>query len=263
MALSPRRDSFTYIDCRIDYPKIEEFMPNFLTVFLCFVILLFTVLIESIFLIERFAYGPSTTAPASSNGAPADSAAKVNPRTHPSPHIRASRFVMSSFAMVPLCIAFGFRMKGLEMPHYPQRCIDNVDIAYPNWVAISIINILPFTIACTAWLRTLVDCVLVRWNTSLSWSVWPMVLPIVGPAKLIWKAFNLTRGAVLATMVGHSERRKEDIEMHRGEEGIALVGNMDGDEDEERDEHVVEHPPAYDEAVGLRSEVEAKNGEMV
>lgn len=276
MAPSPSFDVSKHVHCVFDYPGIEDGFPSFLAVFLTIVILLLTALIESVVRIESFVYTPSapaTTAPASSNGATADSAsqstnttpvaAKVNPHTHPSPFTRASRFVVSSFWMVPLCIAFAFRIKGLEMPDYPQRCIDNVDVAYPNWIWISIINILPFTIACTAWLRALVDCVLVRWDTSLSLSVWPMALPIVGPVKLIGKTVNLTRDAVLAAMVGRSERRKEDIEMHRGEEGTALVGNMDGDEDEERDEYVVEHPPAYDEAVGSRSEVEAKNGEMV
>ena len=244
--------------CTQTYPDIEGSLMSFGQVFLTFLIIALSIAIEYIVRFKSFYYDPDPKP--TTNGTPTP-AKKIAPDI-PLLHTRASRFAVASFKMVPLILAFVFRIKGTEVPDYPQKYIDNTNIEGLVWVAIAIFTIFPFSCACTAWLRSLVDCVLFRFGTSLkdtSDTIWPSCLPIMGPLKLIGKLKDLAMEGVLKAMQHPLEKRKEDIEMGSGEEGTALVENMERGDDEE----VVELPPAYDEVGGSRNDLEAKSEAVV
>jgi hypothetical protein len=241
----------THIYCLERFPDIESSLTSFGQVFLSFLVIVLSILVECIVRVKSFTYDSETKLV--DGTAPIETTPDV-----PSPYTLASRFVMSSFTMVPLTLAFVYRIKGTELPDYPQKCIDNTDVQGPVWVAIAIFTILPFSCACMAWLRSLVGCVLVRFGTS--WrdtnTFWPPCLPIMGPLLVIQKLRYLALGAVLKAMAQPQGKRKEDIELGSGEEETALVANIDGtmDEDDERSDELVELPPAYDQVGSSRSE---------
>jgi hypothetical protein len=81
----------------------------------------------------------------------------------------------------------------------------------------------------------------------------------MGLLKLIGKLRYLAVEGVLKAMQHPQEKRKEDIELGSGEEGTALVENMERGDDEE----VAELPPAYDEVGSPRSDLEAKSEAVV
>jgi hypothetical protein len=244
--------------CKQTYPDIDSSLMSFGQVLLTILVIALSLAIEYIVRIESFYFDPEPKPTTDGTSAPA----KKNAPDIPSPHTRASRFVVASFTMVPLILAFVFRIKGTEMPNYPQKCIDNTDIEGPVWVAIAIFTILPFSCACIAWLRSLVDCVLVRFGTSLkdtSDTVWPSCLPIMGLLMLIGKLRYLALEGVLKAMQHPQGKRKEDIEMGSGEEGTGLVENMERSDNEE----TAELPPAYNEVGSSRSDLEAKSEAVV
>ncbi|KAH8657850.1 hypothetical protein BX600DRAFT_468266 [Xylariales sp. PMI_506] len=161
----------------------------------------------------------------------------------PTPVLRANRFIGATLAIVPLCIAFAFRIKDTRVESL-GTCIYHIDFVPPNWVAISIFNILPLACACTAWLRTLVDCVLFRFDTALSYEHWPHALPISLPVLLVILLGIRLRDATMYLMgqpiptIGDPARPgREDMEMLGGTEGERqnLMGqeHATGGEDDE------------------------------
>lgn len=92
---------------------------------------------------------------------------------------RANRFVVATLAIVPLWIAFAFRIPDTQVSSLGD-CAGKISFAPPNWFAITIFNILPLTCASTAWLGSLIDCVLARFNRSMPYHYWPPALPIYG-----------------------------------------------------------------------------------
>ncbi|KAK6076999.1 hypothetical protein SCUP515_05182 [Seiridium cupressi] len=164
----------------------------------------------------------------------------------PSPVFRATRFLLVTIAIIPLCIMFTYRMKRTSI-YTLGDCAGVIDFSEPNWTAITIFNILPFACACTAWLRTLVDCILVRFGTKAHYRYWPPVLPLFMVAFIIIFVGILFRDAIIYVLMGRPDLtvtgnpptgRREDIEMGAsgGEEGQRLMqeenaGTIDDDED--------------------------------
>ncbi|KAF2703058.1 hypothetical protein K504DRAFT_463894, partial [Pleomassaria siparia CBS 279.74] len=270
--------------CINEYPGIEDIFPTF-TVLLQTTFIMILALAVELFAIcvDLFSddpvHQPDVPAPAAAandgdgtteGAAPTrDDYHLLMPLTHPpsTPSVRANRLVATSFIMIPLTIIFAFRFEVLAavMSDFSQECIDNTDVAYPNWSIITICNILPYASACIAWLHTFINCVLVRWNKSVP-QVWtpalPFVLLLAALRVVVYAVLMGVRGCVLMLMGVHNESEEDDIEMNVSEEERRLVANMnggedddedgdgDGDRDEDEDENeVFSLPPAYDEVV--------------
>lgn len=154
------------------------------------------------------------------------------------PALRASRLVGGTAAFVPVLVLFSVRMADVS-----SSCARvNFD---PTAVVLS--NIIPFVLAATAWLRALVDCLLVRSGSGLTVWMWPPVMPL-GWAVLGYLEF--VRWAVGAKNGRGGEEDVElggvelgaGMEIAEEEEGL-LVGGEDGDgngdSDRESDEITV------------------------
>lgn len=152
----------------------------------------------------------------------------------PSPSIRARRFTVSTTLFIILCGVFGVRVAGLGL----GSCEQYVDVtAY--WCAIIFTSFLPFLTACIAWLRTLVDCLLVRQGRSLRYptkhhSGWPPFAPL---SFIVVVIMAVTWG--LMGSPDTSKTRGHDVEL--GEEERRLMNDIDGGSDNGAD-----GPPAYD-----------------
>lgn len=148
-------------------------------------------------------------------------------------------------------------------------CRPHIHIPPPNWTAITFLAIIPFICASFAFLRALVNCVLVRFDTSLSDTIdvtdkrapWPTCLPITGSMMFGCGAVCLVGVGVfkcvqipVALIMGRYEMSDvlkawgnggEEVEM-QVEEGRGLVEGMDRDRDYGEGS---DGPPAYDEVV--------------
>ncbi|KAH8649252.1 hypothetical protein BX600DRAFT_474824 [Xylariales sp. PMI_506] len=123
----------------------------------------------------------------------------------PSPICRASRLSATTIIIIPVCVAFGLRMGELYPAQPSGACYGRINYPPPDWFAISIINVLPLTCACTAWLRCVVDCVLIRYGGHLPLWYWPPVLPIGGTALLLMSVCRVLRDAILWVVMGRPQ----------------------------------------------------------
>jgi hypothetical protein len=104
---------------------------------------------------------------------------------------------------------------------------------------------------CTAWLRTLVDCILFRFHQKLGYPFregetgwcWPACAPLVGWVVLVAALVRMVRGVVLRFM-GVKSTGGKDVELAGGEEGVSLVRAIDGEGVVDVDMRA-EVPPAY------------------
>lgn len=170
-----------------------------------------------------------------------------------SPKTRANRFVLATLIIIPITIAFAFRINETRM-EYDRACRAVMDIAPPQWWAITLFNILPFTCACMAWLRTLVDCILVRYDLSLSLRAWPPAFPIVMVTGMIVMLGVGIRNGIMS-MMGRSDEIKgeRDIEMNVtgvSEEERGLMRDVDSTEGEMEDDERTAFGPTRTSAEG-------------
>ncbi len=87
------------------------------------------------------------------------------------PRIRANRLIMALILYTAILTAFSIRMHDVVNPYISPEC----NRYFPassiprNWWFTVLLNILPFVTATFSFMRAVVDCYLVRWNSSLSW----------------------------------------------------------------------------------------------
>jgi hypothetical protein len=269
--------SSTEFDCRDEYSDIWAGGFTFKTVALTFIIIVLTFSIEAAVHSDVNATSkkkkktqsaqdeqPRSESPASGASPSSEESNATKDTTkgksswcnpNPSPTIRANRLALATILIIPLCVAFGFRIADTAPPDVRYECREILKSSMqPTWGAIIPLNIVPFIIASVAWMRAFVDCLLVRWGKTLQcinnvegsgigwppfaplfWGLVMVCLPIMG----IWELVK--KGAVW--MMGSpdtAESATEDIELG-GEERVRLVDDVD--------EAVVdegEEPPAYD-----------------
>lgn len=194
----------------------------------------------------------------------------------PSPNIRANRLIIAIFLYAVVLTAFISRIRDIEDPYIRPECTryvwrGNGSIPGPNWWAVAILNIVPFIAASFSLMRTVVDCLLVRWGLHLKyvgedgpdgWLTWPTCMPFFLVFVCVRAAFRLPITLLMGrprdlarpgyTMVAGGD---EDIEM-RGGESRRLVNDHDsGDYQGEGS-----GPPAYDYAVHDRGNSQAVAG---
>ncbi|KAH7071248.1 hypothetical protein BKA63DRAFT_493085 [Paraphoma chrysanthemicola] len=198
---------------------------------------------------------PDTTEASSASCCPAS----------PSPHTRATRLVV---ALILYAIALGTFITRIHSattpPYIDYRCRRYISVPAPNWTAITFLSIIPFICASFAFLRALVDCILVRWQSSLKHGLqddgcfWFPCMPFFGLAVIVYGTFEALKIPVawimgdweisIWTKKMKSVKGTEDIEMG-GEEARGLMDGVDAvGEDENIDG--TEGLPAYDEVVG-------------
>jgi hypothetical protein len=198
-----------------------------------------------------------TSAPATnpSGEVPANERKKKDDHVHiPSPTRRANRLVGATALIIPITIAFAVRMQQLQIT-YPLKCQLQLDIAPPQWWAIVLFDIIPFICASLAWLRTLVDCILVRWDKTLTMGAWPPAWPLAIVAIIIAAIVFLIRDMVFLIMgrrdlmTVNPKKKNNDIEMDRRDGAAAneeeqglMEGARDGDSFLEDDEATVYSP---------------------
>lgn len=169
--------------------------------------------------------------------------------SHPSPSTRASRLTQSTILLMPMCLVFGFQIADTTSSNIRHECMQYLASSLqPNWWAITFLNIVPFVITVDAWLRALIDCLLVRWGKRLrypaedfSWLGWPPCAPVlyvimVVAIPVFVFVFFLDMGA--KWVAGETVAENDDIEL--GEENGGLIVGMDAED------WTVDSPPAYE-----------------
>jgi hypothetical protein len=174
---------------------------------------------------------------------------------NPSATIRANRLTLATILIIPLCVAFGFRIADTALPNIRDDCREILKSSIQfAWGWIIPLNIIPFIIASVAWIRAFIDCLLVRWERTLQYPNavkgsgirWPPFAPLFWifvvvrfPVMVFWQLVK--KGAVwIMGSPNSAESATEDIELGGGER-VRLVDDFD--------EAVVdegEEPPAYD-----------------
>ncbi|KAH7413719.1 hypothetical protein DE146DRAFT_749920 [Phaeosphaeria sp. MPI-PUGE-AT-0046c] len=198
----------------------------------------------------------------------------------PNPRQRATRFALGLILYAGVLAAFIVRIRDARyVPYIPAACREEIGLDSPNWTAITFLAIIPFICATFAFVRTLVDCILVRWGKTLgTWTFdrhampWPPCAPIVAMLFVAGVAFYLLFECVrvpAALAMGRLEasiwtaefaRGNGDADAERGaEEGQGLVENVDGGEAGGEDEEL----PAYEEAVGKNGTGKGEGKEVV
>ncbi|KAF2790700.1 hypothetical protein K505DRAFT_327389 [Melanomma pulvis-pyrius CBS 109.77] len=257
------------VHCKHDYFEIWAGGVSFKTVALTLIIIVLTFAIEAAVHSEtkQPAHDESSrvedtlatdASPSSDQSDATETKAKstrvwCNP--NPSPSIRAHRLAHATILMIPLCIAFGFRIAGIAPPDVRDGCREILKpYMQTAWWAIIPLNIIPFILASVAWIRAFVDCLLVRWGKTVGYLMegeefrfgWPpcaplfwvlivALVPVMGLCALVKKSAVWIMGS--PDVEGNATG---DLELG-GEERIRLVDDFDGagsGEDEE--------PPAYD-----------------
>lgn len=254
------------VHCKHDYFDIWAGGVTFKTVALTLIIIVLTIAIE---VAVHSEVNPSSKnesssvddTPASPSSDQSD-ATKIKAKDtrswcnpNPSPSIRAHRLTLATILIIPLCIAFGFRIADTAPPDVRYGCREILkSYMQPAWWAIIPLNIIPLIFASFAWIRAFLDCLLVRWGKTLGYPKegegngigWPpcapmflvllvVLLPVMGICALVKK------GAIWIMESPDVEgSTTEDIELG-GEERIRLVDDVDGAGIEDGEE-----PPAYD-----------------
>jgi hypothetical protein len=191
------------------------------------------------------------------------------PNEIPDPRTRATRFALGLVIYAGVVTLFSIRIwAAVKESIGPSACKGEKGIG-PDWTAIAFLNIIPFVCASVAFVRCLVDCVLVRYGTFLGngrsergMMVWKPFVLIVGAYVVVAGLLRLLLECVKllpALVMGRSEvsmftrgfgegsrgmEREIDEEMC-GEEERGLIEHVDGGEEAE--------PPAYEEAVGTKN----------
>jgi hypothetical protein len=159
-----------------------------------------------------------------------------------SPQLRAKRLAVASILYPIILTVFTIRMTDGTGP-----------------AAFYLVSIIPFTIATFAFLRTLVDCVLVRFKIGLSRSFGAEGIPWMPFMPFSFVVCGLFEGGkwCAGMIMGSGRMDKGEREEDMGEETWGLVGNVDGGESgsEDGDGEGFGGPPAYDEAVGSQKSV--------
>ena len=175
---------------------------------------------------------------------------------HPSISTRVRRLTWATILLVPVCLVFGFRMADTNFLNVRHECMKFLSFLplRPNWWAITLLNIVPFVLAITAWIRALVDCLLVRWGKGLRYPdedtplfAWPPCAPVFfvilfAAVPLFLLMGLLNKGA--RWVAGKTVVENDDVEL--GEENRGLIVGMDA---EDRD---MDAPPAYEGLEGAR-----------
>ncbi|KAF1847907.1 uncharacterized protein K460DRAFT_403222 [Cucurbitaria berberidis CBS 394.84] len=194
---------------------------------------------------------------------------------NPSPSIRANRLASSTLLFGLILTAFIIRIREATVPPaISARCLRLLNIPAPHWHVITILNIIPFVCASFAFLRTLVDGVLVRWGKGLTYKLnngrylWTPCMPFMLVFIVLYAVVECIK-IPIAFLMGHREvslwtansvdkgkGRAVDIEM-QDEEAQRLVGNMDGPVDV--DDEDLDGPPAYHEVYSPRVSTERKH----
>jgi hypothetical protein len=199
------------------------------------------------------------------------------PTNVPEPRLRATRFALGVIIYAGILALFVARIvSALDRPYVPDICKKDIGLKGPDWVAIGILNCVPFAIASFAILRAFVDCVLVRWNKHLGYGrktdgnaiPWPPCMPLVVIFVAVAGSFYLLFECVripAALVMGRSEASmwterfagglRSAVEA-RKEEELGLVQNVDGGDDGKEDGGA--EPPPYEELV--EEPVEMKKG---
>ncbi|KAF9691352.1 hypothetical protein EKO04_010567 [Ascochyta lentis] len=186
---------------------------------------------------------------------------------NPSPNVRANRLITAVFLYAVVLAAFITRMHEIKDPYIRPECRRYVSIPEPNWWGVVLLNILPVIAASFSLMRTVVDCLLVRWGQGLTyggqtggsaWLTWapcmPFYLVYIGVGGLFkWPIGWLmgkhrSRWSATRTAIG----MRGDIEM-QGEEATGLIDDVDG-------EGSVDGPPAYDGTVYQAARGQAEMG---
>jgi hypothetical protein len=183
------------------------------------------------------------------------------------PLVRANRLVAAILLFIPLVAVFSLRMGDVVTPYIRPGCreyfgSDNMPAAN-MWVVV-LLNIVPFICGCFAVLRALVDVVLVRWDTRLTYDVctktpreygWFPCLPLFAVSMVGCLALMCVRWPVALLMgrpgssIWEEEgERDQDIEM-QGEQGRGLLEDVEGDGDVSEREGSAVGLPSYDEVV--------------
>ncbi|KAF2192379.1 hypothetical protein K469DRAFT_716914 [Zopfia rhizophila CBS 207.26] len=166
----------------------------------------------------------------------------------PTAQTRATRLAVTSILLIPLLALFILRIMETQRTNDPI-CKEVLNIARPNWPLITIFNILPFCCASTAWMRTLLDCILEGQGKSVGYVLWPPVFPVLVVAFAIALMGVLVRDGILGCMkVGKGRNGEAEADIEKGvrreggsEEERGLMGDVDedGEEREEDDEVTV------------------------
>jgi hypothetical protein len=167
---------------------------------------------------------------------------------YPSPSTRARRFTRSTILLIPICLVLGFRMANRTS----GECMRYIASAPLHWW-----DIVLFIIAVDAWLRALIDCLLVRWGKGLRYpakSSWGLGWPPFAPVSLV-----ITVAASLANkgakwLMGKTVAENNDLEL--GENRGLIVG-IDA---ENQDVH---GPPAYEGLEGVRNDYQGIENEFL
>lgn len=179
-----------------------------------------------------------------------------------SPTHRANRFLINTALLIPLIIAFVWRIQETQKT-YTAVCMQALNIPGTQWWAIIIFNIIPFCCACIAWLRTLVDCVLVRWDTDVPSALWPPAWPLTITAAVVLGFGIVSRNIVLWIM-----GRSDLMDWHEGdrqENGVEMDADLRRNEDVVQDEErgLLRDSEMDDDEVTVYSPRSSQEGKMV
>lgn len=186
------------------------------------------------------------------------------PECTPGAHTRATRLAQAIFIYLATLVIFVLRIHGaLDVPYVPEACVDAIGLEGRDWVAISIFNIVPFALATLAFLRPVIDCVLVRWGTHLGNGrgkrgamLWPPCPPLAAILYTMiiggYVLFEFVRWHLTLAMTGRTTNGNSSgngVQERRVEEESGLVANIDGGDHKEEGG---EEPPAYEATVGIK-----------
>jgi hypothetical protein len=192
----------------------------------------------------------------------------------PSPHTRATRLAFAMILYAGVLAAFILRIQeAMQRPYVDILCTRFIHPSTPNWAAIAFLNVIPFACASVAFLRAVVDCLLVRSGTSLAYEFdskegcgWMPCMPFMSVLAVGYLFFECVKVPV-ALLMGDREvslwtskiKKKQtvvvdEIEMS-GEETQGLIGGPDIEEELDTD-----GLPTYNEVVGPNSSGSTKEG---
>jgi hypothetical protein len=192
----------------------------------------------------------------------------------PSPHTRATRLAFAMILYAGVLAAFILRIQeAMRRPYVDILCVNMIHPSTPNWTAITFLNIVPFVCASVALLRAVVDCLLVRSGTSLTYDFeskegcgWMPCMPFMSVLIVGYLLFECVKVPV-ALLMGDREvslwtsklKKKQtavvdEIEM-TGEETQGLIGGADVDAELDTD-----GLPTYNEVVGSNSSGSTREG---